>query len=90
MTLVDASDWRVAVAASALMAAPFRAPILFTDGTTLPDASKTALDALAPGGSKAAGDAQVIRVGNVAKPAGYKATDLEGAGPLELTRSIAA
>ncbi len=89
VTLVDVGDWRVAVAASALMAAPFRAPILFTDGTTLPDPSKTALDALAPGGSKAAGDAQVIRVGNVAKPAGYRATDLEGTGPLELTRSIA-
>jgi hypothetical protein len=90
VTLVDTTDWRVAVAASALMAAPFRAPILFTNGTTLPSASQTALDALAPEGAKAAGNAQVIRIGNVATPAGYKATDVQGSTPLELTRSIAA
>jgi hypothetical protein len=89
VTLVDSSDWRVALAASALTAAPFKAPILFTDGTTLPGASKSALDKLDPPGAKAAGDAQVIRVGNVARPAGYKTTDLQGANGLELTRSIA-
>jgi len=89
VTIVDATDWRVAVAASALMAAPFRSPILFSDGTTLPGPSKSALDALAPSGSKAAGNAQVIRVGNVATPAGYKTTDVRGSSPLALTRSIA-
>ena len=89
VTIVDAGDWRVAVAASALMAEPFRAPILFSDGTTLPGPSKSALDALAPTGSKAAGNAQVIRVGNVARPAGYKSTDVRGPSPLALTRAIA-
>lgn len=89
ITLVDRSDWRVALAAAALMAEPFRAPMLFTDGTGLPDASETALDALAPTGTKAAGDAQLIRVGNVAAPAGYRSTDLQGASPLALTRAIA-
>jgi putative cell wall-binding protein len=89
ITLVDSGDWRVAIAASALMAAPFNAPILFTDGTSLPDPSKDALDALTPGGSKAAGNAQVIRIGNVAKPAGYKSSDLVGSSPLALTGAIA-
>jgi hypothetical protein len=89
VTIVDAADWRVALAASALMAAPFKAPVLFSDGTSLPGPSKTALDSLAPAGAKAAGNAQVIRVGNVAKPAGYKSTDLEGSSPLGLTRAIA-
>jgi len=89
VTIVDGTDWRVAVAASALMADPFRAPILFSDGTTLPGPSKTALDALAPAGSKAAGNAQIIRVGNVARPAGLKTTDVRGSSPLALTRSIA-
>ena len=89
VTIVDASDWRVAIAASALMADPFRAPILFSDGTNLPGPSQTALDRLAPSGSKAAGNAQVIRVGNVARPAGYKSTDVRGSTPLGLTRSIA-
>ena len=50
------------------MADPFRAPILFSDGTTLPGPSESALNALAPRGSKAAGNAQVIRIGNVARP----------------------
>lgn len=90
VTLVDSGDWRVAIAATALMAAPFKAPLLFTEGTSLPDPSKAALAALAPTGAKAAGNAQVIRVGNVAKPAGYTSTDLAGATPLALTRSIAA
>ncbi len=89
VTIVDTSDWRVAVAASALMAAPFKAPILFSDGTSLPGPSQTALDALAPEGSKAAGNAQIIRVGAVARPEGYKTTDLTGATPLALTRAIA-
>lgn len=89
ITIVDASDWRVAIAASALMSQPFRAPILFSDGTSLPGPSKSALDKLAPTGAKAAGDAQIIRVGNVPRPSGYKTTDLRGATPLALTRAIA-
>jgi hypothetical protein len=89
ITLVDSGDWRVAVAASALMAAPFASPVLFSDGMSLPGPSKTALDRLAPEGAKAAGNAQIIRVGKVARPAGYKTTDLQGASALALTRSIA-
>jgi len=89
VTLVDSSDWRVAVAAAALSAPPFSAPLLFSDGSDLPDASSGALKALAPEGADAAGDAQVIRIGDVAKPAGYKATDVTGANANALTRGIA-
>ena len=89
VTIVDSSDWRVALAASALMAKPFNAPILFSDGTNLPGPSKSALDVLAPTGAKAAGNAQIIRVGNVARPSGYKSTDLAGGSPLAQTRAIA-
>ncbi|CAN5603659.1 cell wall-binding repeat-containing protein [soil metagenome] len=89
ITLVDTSDWRVAVAAAALMAAPIKAPVLYSDGNELPAASRRAIDVLEPAGSKAAGNAEIIRVGDVAKPSGYKSTDLEGATPLALTRSIA-
>jgi hypothetical protein len=89
ITIVDAGDWRVAVAASALMAAPFKAPILFSDGTNLPGPSQSALDKLRPEGAKAAGNAQIIRVGNVARPAGYKTTDLPSGNAFALTRAIA-
>jgi hypothetical protein len=89
VTLVDSGDWRVAVAASALMAAPFNAPLLFTNGTDLPSVTRAALGALAPEGSAAAGDAQVIRVGDVARPPGLKSSDIAPGSPLALTRSIA-
>ena len=89
ITIVDAGDWRVAIAAAALTGPPYRSPILFSDGTTLPGPSKTALAALKPKGSDAAGKAQIIRIGNVAKPAGYKSTDVVAASPLTMTRSIA-
>jgi hypothetical protein len=89
ITLVDGRDWRVAVAASALMAAPINAPVLFTDGTNMPSATRSTLDALAPEGSAAAGNAQVIRIGDVAKPAGLKTSDIAPGTPLGLTRSIA-
>ena len=81
VTLVDTSDWRVAIAASALMAPPFNAPLLFTDGTDLPGPSASALDALAPKGADAAGKAQVIRIGSVAKPPGLKSSDIIGNTP---------
>ena len=89
ITLVDTSDWRVAVAASALMAPPFNAPVLFTNGTDLPGATSSALDKLKPKGAAPAGNAQVIRIGNVAKPSGLKTSDVVGNSPLGLTRAIA-
>jgi hypothetical protein len=89
VTLVGTSDWRVAVAAAALTAAPFNAPVLFSDGTDLPAPSTSALTALAPKGADAAGKAQIIRIGNVAKPAGYESSDVAGDNAFGLTRAIA-
>ncbi|MDQ3850404.1 MAG: cell wall-binding repeat-containing protein [Actinomycetota bacterium] len=90
VALVDRNDWRSALAASALMARPIGAPILFTDGAKLPGASRAALGALNPTGSDAAGDAKVIRVGAVARPKGRKSTDLTGINPFARARAIAA
>lgn len=89
VTLADTNDWRVAIAAAALMGPPFRSPLLFSDGTALPGPSKSALAALKPRGSNAAGKAQIVRIGNVAKPAGYKTSDVPAGSPLAVTRSIA-
>src|SRR5215218_4274568 len=79
IALVDASDWRVAVSTAQLMAAPLRAPMLFSDGESLPPATEQALGRLIPTGAKQAGNAQVIRVGEVAQAQGYRATSVEGA-----------
>jgi hypothetical protein len=76
------------VAASALMARPVRAPVLFTDGTKLPPATDSALQALGPRGSSALGGAQVVRVGDVAKPDGFKTRDLAGGDPFTVADTI--
>ncbi|MEA2219870.1 MAG: hypothetical protein QOJ35_2496, partial [Solirubrobacteraceae bacterium] len=55
-----------------------------------PGASSSALSALAPKGSAAAGNAQLIRIGAVAKPSGYSSSDVTGDSPFGLTRAIAA
>jgi Cell wall binding domain 2 (CWB2) len=88
VALVDTRDWRVGVAASVLAGTELRAPILFSNGPDLPLASKDALAALAPTGSKAAGNAQVIRIGDVARPAGLRATDVKGTDPFALAHAI--
>src|SRR5918997_2772839 len=62
ITLVGATDWRVAVSAAQLMAPPLRAPILFSDGGELPAASEQALGRLIPTGAKQAGGPQGIRI----------------------------
>ena len=43
VTLVDSGDWRAGIAAAALFAKPVGAPILLSDGTSLPAASDSAL-----------------------------------------------
>ena len=88
IVLVDQSDWRAALAAAVLMASPIRAPRSCGDGTNLPGASAGALDGPSPAGSGAAGGAQVIRVGNVARPKGLKTTDLVGGDAAPLARAI--
>lgn len=88
VTLVDRGDWHAGIAAAALFAQPVGAPILFSDGSTLPAGSSDALKALAPTGSKAAGGAQVIRVGNVPDIANLKTTQVKAANPFALGRAI--
>jgi len=89
VVLADDGDWRVGLAASVLMSAPLRAPLLYAHGADkLPPATQNALSALAPTGSKDAGGAQVIRVGKVPELDGLKTTDLRGDGAFALARAI--
>ena len=88
VVLVDQDDWRAGIAAAQLTAAPVRAPVLLTEGSDLPKATADALGKLRPTGSKQAGGAQVIRVGDVAKPDGLKSTDLSAGNPAATARAI--
>jgi hypothetical protein len=87
-TLVDTADWRVAVSAAQLTAAPLRAPLLLSEDGKLPPATEEALGRLIPAGAKEAGGAQVIRVGDAAAAEGYKTTEVEGADHAALARAI--
>jgi ell wall binding domain 2 (CWB2) len=88
VVLADGRDWRVGVAAAVLAGTTVRAPILLSDGSDLPAASADALTALKPTGAKAVGGAQVIRVGEVARPSGLRTTDVRGADPFALARAV--
>src|SRR5947209_6777778 len=88
ITLAPTDDWQAAVAASVLMAAPIRAPILLSDPDRLPSATAGALKTLAPTGAGAAGGAQLIRVGRVPAPAGLRSVEIKGSDPYTLAAAI--
>jgi len=74
VVLIDERDWLPALAASVLAGAPTGAPILFSEGDTLPAVSRETLEAMHPLGAPSIGGAQVIRIGTTATvPAGYVA-----------------
>ena len=88
VTLASTSDWQAAIAASVLMAAPIRAPILLSGSSSLPAVSSQALTALAPAGSSAIGTAQLIRVGPVPIVKGMRAVSIRGNDPYALAAGI--
>jgi putative cell wall-binding protein len=88
VALIDARDWRAGIAGSVLASTPVRAAILLSNGPDMPKASSDALAALQPLGAKAAGGAQVVRVGDVARPSGVRTTDISGRDPFALARAL--
>ena len=63
VTLVDADDWRSAIAASVLMAAPLGAPALVSEADGVPEPTTQALDALDPQGDKQTKGVQAFAIG---------------------------
>lgn len=88
VVLAPSSDWQAALAASVLMAPPIRAPLLLSGPSTLPTASSDALTALAPTGAGPVGGAQVIRVGDVARPGVRRVASIKGGDPFTLAGAI--
>jgi hypothetical protein len=66
VVLVNEHDWLPALAASVLSSAPTSAPILYSEGETLPEVSRQTLEAMHPLGAPALGGVQVIRIGTSA------------------------
>jgi len=88
VTLAPTDDWPAAIAASSLMAPPFRAPVLLSGPSSLPAITLNALKLLAPTGNGSAGGAQVIRIGDVPAPSGVHSTYIGGNGPYALAAAI--
>jgi hypothetical protein len=88
VALVDRKDWQGGVAGAVFMAPTTRAPTLLTDGGDLPKSSSQALGALDPGGIKKLDNAQVIRIGDVAKPGGRHSVQASGKNPYALAAAI--
>ncbi|HEY5195149.1 MAG TPA: cell wall-binding repeat-containing protein [Solirubrobacteraceae bacterium] len=94
--LVDDGDWPGALAASVLTGAPLHAPLLYSEGATLPEASNLALRAMGPRGTGALGAktsdtanrTQVIGIGQTATPPGYVTRLLTGNEPAALAVTI--
>ncbi|HEX5145417.1 MAG TPA: cell wall-binding repeat-containing protein, partial [Conexibacter sp.] len=88
VVLADQGDWQAGLAASVLMSDPLHAPLLLTDGGTLPQASADALDELAPTGASELGGAQVVRIGDAPAPGGYRSSTIAGSDPSTLAAAI--
>ncbi len=89
VALVDKNDWQAGILAAVLMAKPLRAPTLLTDGSNVPEATKSALSALDPRGTAvAAKGAKVIRIGDATGPKDVKSVRLVGANPFALGRAV--
>jgi hypothetical protein len=88
VTLVDADDWRTAIAASVLVAAPVGAPVLVSEADEMPEPTAAALAALDPQGSGDTTGVQALAIG-AAAAADLKTTRI-GAGGVAGAAAIAA
>ena len=66
VVLVDERDWIAALTGAVLASAPTGAPMLFTEGSTLPSLTRQTLEAMRPLGAPTLGGAQVISIGSSA------------------------
>lgn len=89
VTVVDAGDWRGAIAAAVLMAPPLAAPLLISAADGSPEPTEQALEALDPQGGKASGGTALFAIGAAAAPSGFEARQV-GAGGSAGAAAIAA
>jgi hypothetical protein len=97
VVLVSDSDWPAALAASVLAGSPLHAPLLYSEGSTLPAVSADALRKLEPSGAaklaglsahKPVGLVQIVQVGDAAAPPGYLTGVVKAGEPAALAVTI--
>jgi hypothetical protein len=86
--LVDQSNWQAALAASTLAGRPLHAPLLFSEGGSLPEATVKALGVIHPTGVSALEGAKVVGVGQTTVPAGYVSRSVTGGDSAALAVTV--
>jgi hypothetical protein len=89
VTLVDAGDWRSAIAASVLMAAPIEAPVLLSAADGIPEPTEQALDSLDPQGGKATKGVRVFAIGAASAPSDVDAKRIGNGGGTVAAAAVA-
>jgi hypothetical protein len=89
VTLVGEDDWASAIAASVLMSAPVRAPVLISSADGLPDPTAEALAALNPQGDKATGGAAAFAIGDVTTADGGKVRTVKAGNAAAMAAAVA-
>ncbi len=88
VTVAPTDDWQATLASSVLMSSPLHSPILLSNSGSVPSATTSALDLLSPSGSGAVSGAQVITIGDAARPKGVRVASIHGASPYALAANI--
>jgi hypothetical protein len=97
VVLVSESDWPAALAASVLAGSPLHAPLLYSEGFTLPTVSVDALRTMEPTGTATRGAlsphtpigvAPIVQVGDAATPPDYPTRFVKGSNPAALAVAI--
>ena len=89
VAFVDKGQWQAAVAGGVLAGDPLHAPILLTDGGSVPGATSGTLNRLKPRGEALSKGAQVILVGDKPPaPGGFKSGRVHGKDPYAIAAAV--
>jgi hypothetical protein len=89
IVLANKDDWQAIIAAGALSGAPIRAPILLSDGDSMPPVTSETLQRLQPKGLTVPEETQAILLGDEPPPPdGLKSTVVKGGDPYELAAEV--
>jgi hypothetical protein len=91
VVVVDERDWPAALVAASLASAPLGAPLLYSEGATLPAVSAQALATMRPTGAATLGGAQAVELGATPSApalAGYSVRALTNGDPYALAAQV--
>ena len=89
VALVDKNEWQAGIAAAVLSGDPLHAPVLLSDGGSVPEATTGTLSRLKPRGQTLSKGAQVILVGDKPPaPGGFKSGRVHGTNPFAIAAAV--